>query len=54
MVLSEVVLLVCKELIDDAKLGCAEMAFKVTFTLYDSRGIIRNGRTFTHIVLVGG
>ncbi len=30
------------------------LAFKVTFTLYDSRGIIRNGRTFTHIVLVGG
>ena len=28
MVLSEVVLLVCKELIDDAKLGCAEMVFK--------------------------
>jgi prepilin-type N-terminal cleavage/methylation domain-containing protein len=29
-------------------------AFKVTFTLYDSKGIIENGRTFTHIVLVGG
>jgi prepilin-type N-terminal cleavage/methylation domain-containing protein len=28
-------------------------AFKVTFTLYDSKGIIKNGRTFTHIVLVG-
>jgi len=27
-VLSEVVLLACKELIDDAKLGCAEMVFK--------------------------
>lgn len=26
--LSEVVLLDCKELIDDAKLGCAEMVFK--------------------------
>ena len=26
--LSEVVLLACKELIDDAKLGCAEMVFK--------------------------
>jgi len=25
-------------------------AFKFTFTLYDSRGVIRNGRTFTHIV----
>lgn len=29
-------------------------AFKVTFTLYDSRGVIKDGRTFTHIVLVGG
>jgi len=27
-VLSEVVLLACKELIDDAKLGCADMVFK--------------------------
>jgi len=27
--------------------------FKFTFTLYDSRGIIKNGRTFTHIVFVG-
>ena len=26
--LSEVVLLACKELIDDAKLGCADMVFK--------------------------
>ncbi len=25
-------------------------AFKFTFTLYDSRGVIRKGRTFTHIV----
>jgi hypothetical protein len=25
-------------------------ALKFTFTLYDSRGIIREGRTFTHIV----
>jgi len=25
-------------------------ALKFTFTLYDSRGIIKNGRTFTHIV----
>jgi prepilin-type N-terminal cleavage/methylation domain-containing protein len=30
------------------------LAFKVTFTLYDSRGIIEKGRTFTHIVLVDG
>jgi len=27
-VLSEVVLLACKELIDDAKIGCADMVFK--------------------------
>ncbi len=27
-------------------------AFKFTFTLYDSRGIIKDGRTFTHIVLI--
>jgi hypothetical protein len=27
-VLSEVVLLACKDLIDDAKIGCAEMVFK--------------------------
>jgi len=27
--------------------------FKFTFTLYDSRGVIKNGRTFTHIVFVG-
>ena len=26
--MSEVVLLACKELIDDAKLGCADMVFK--------------------------
>jgi prepilin-type N-terminal cleavage/methylation domain-containing protein len=29
-------------------------AFKATFTLYDSKGILKDGRTFTHIVLVGG
>lgn len=29
------------------------LAFKVTFTLYDSKGLLENGRTFTHIVLVG-
>jgi len=28
-------------------------ALKFTFTLYDSRGIIREGRTFTHIVYLG-
>jgi hypothetical protein len=28
-------------------------AFKFTFTLYDSKGIIEKGRTFTHIVYVG-
>ena len=26
--MSEVILLVCKELIDDAKLGCADLVFK--------------------------
>lgn len=29
-------------------------ALKFTFTLYDSNGIIRKGRTFTHIVYLGG
>jgi prepilin-type N-terminal cleavage/methylation domain-containing protein len=28
-------------------------AIKFTFTLYDSKGIIKNGRTFTHIVYLG-
>lgn len=28
-------------------------AIKFTFTLYDSKGIIKNGREFTHIVYVG-
>ena len=28
-------------------------ALKFTFTLYDSRGIFKNGRTFTHIVYTG-
>lgn len=32
----------------------APRAIKFEFTLYDSRGIIRNGRTFSHIVLLGG
>jgi len=30
--------------------GFYPKALKFTFTLYDSKGIIRNGRTFTHIV----
>jgi len=29
------------------------LALKFTFTLYDSKGIIENGRRFTHIVYVG-
>jgi hypothetical protein len=29
-------------------------ALKFTFTLYDSRGIIKDGRTFTHIVYLEG
>ena len=28
-------------------------ALKFTFTLYDSKGIIKGGRTFTHIVYIG-
>lgn len=28
-------------------------AIKFTFTLYDSKGIIKNGKTFTHIVYIG-
>jgi len=28
-------------------------ALKFTFTLYDSKGIFKNGRTFTHIVYIG-
>jgi prepilin-type N-terminal cleavage/methylation domain-containing protein len=31
----------------------APKALKFTFTLYDSRGIIEGGRTFTHIVYLG-
>ena len=29
-------------------------ALKFTFTLYDSKGILKGGRTFTHIVYIGG
>ena len=32
----------------------APAALKFTFKLYDSKGIIKNGRTFTHIVYLGG
>jgi len=28
-------------------------ALKFTFTIYDSKGVIKNGRTFTHIVYLG-
>ena len=31
----------------------APLAFKFTFTLYDSKGIFENGRRFTHIVYLG-
>ena len=31
----------------------APLAFKFTFTLYDSRGVLEGGRTFTHIVYLG-
>ena len=29
------------------------IAVKFTFTLYDSKGVIKDGRTFTHIVYIG-
>jgi len=29
------------------------LAFKFTFTLYDSKGVIKEGREFTHIVYIG-
>jgi hypothetical protein len=28
-------------------------AFKFTFTLYDSKGVLKDGKTFTHIVYLG-
>ena len=28
-------------------------ALKFTFTLYDSKGILKNGRQFTHIIYIG-
>jgi len=34
--------------------GFYPKAFKFTFTLYDSKGIIEGRRTFTHIVYLGG
>ncbi len=36
----------------NAPTGIDPRAFKFTFTLYDWRGIIKGGRTFTHIVLL--
>lgn len=39
--------------IDDESIDVWPRAFKFTFTLYDSRGIVKKGRTFTHIVVVG-
>ena len=44
---------------DDGELGetwlddFVPKAFKFTFTLYDSKGVVKNGRTFTHIVYLG-
>jgi hypothetical protein len=29
------------------------IAFKFTFTLYDSKGVIKEGREFTHIIYIG-
>jgi len=34
--------------------GLVPVALKFTFKLYDSKGIIKKGRTFTHIVYLGG
>jgi len=28
-------------------------AFKFTFTLYDSKGVMKNGRVFTHVIVLG-
>lgn len=42
-----------KRRIGDESSGVNPYAFKFTFTLYDSRGLIKNGRTFTHIVYLG-
>jgi len=42
-----------RELIDEAHFGVIPglgRALKFTFTLYDSKGVIKQGRTFTHIV----
>jgi type II secretory pathway pseudopilin PulG len=33
--------------------GIPTNALKFTFTLYDSKGVIKNGKTFTHIVYLG-
>jgi hypothetical protein len=33
--------------------GIRTNAFKFEFTLYDSKGFIKNGRTFTHIIFLG-
>ena len=40
------------EVDDDAPDGYPN-AIKFTFTLYDSKGIIKDGKTFTHIVYIG-
>jgi len=34
--------------------GISPVAFKFSFRLYDSKGIIKNGRRFSYIVYVGG
>ncbi len=42
-----------REQVDEAHFGAIPglgRAFKFTFTLFDSKGIIKEGRTFTHIV----
>jgi prepilin-type N-terminal cleavage/methylation domain-containing protein len=45
-----------RELIDEAhynEIPGLGRALKFTFTLYDSRGVIKRGRTFSHIVYLG-
>jgi len=50
-VLSEVVLLACKELIDDAKLGCAEMVFKdVCLEILAKARLVLSNKQFEELI----
>ncbi len=42
-----------QEVIDKESYGSYPPALKFTFTLYDSKGILEEGKTFTHIVYLG-